>query len=92
MTQTFSRYPAELIGLVVIVLGFAIDARLGAILAAWLIAWRANVALSAYASPGVRYLVPAIFGATLLGLWELTVQLFDQQPLMGVLPGQPVGR
>lgn len=77
MNGVFGRYPVEVIGALVIAAGFLLDWRLGVILAAWLLAWRANVALSQFATSGVRYLVPAIFGATLLGLWQITVRLYD---------------
>ncbi|MEL6644710.1 MAG: ABC transporter permease [Pseudomonadota bacterium] len=50
---------------------------MGLILLVWLLAWRLNTWLADYRTPGVRYLVPAVFGATLLGLWEMTVRLYD---------------
>lgn len=77
MNALLNRYPGDLVGAGAIALGFAVDWRLGAILALWLVAWRANTALAGFGTPGVRYLVPAVFGATLLGLWEMTVQLYD---------------
>ncbi|WP_040610421.1 ABC transporter permease subunit [Oceaniovalibus guishaninsula] len=45
-------------------------------LAVWLGAWWANARLSAARGRVPRLLVPAIFGLTLLVLWELTVRLF----------------
>ncbi|MEM9318563.1 MAG: ABC transporter permease [Pseudomonadota bacterium] len=44
----------------------------------WLNAWIANQ----FDGTAVRFLVPAIFGATLLGLWELSVQAFDISPVL----------
>jgi hypothetical protein len=62
------------------VLGFLLDPRLGAILAVWFGAW----ALNAFGQPGrgagVRFFVPILFGATLLGLWEMAVRLYEISP------------
>lgn len=56
---------------------FLIDWRLGIVIASWLVAWSANAVLADHGGAIARWLVPAIFGAALLGLWELTVQLFE---------------
>ncbi|MEO0702564.1 MAG: ABC transporter permease [Pseudomonadota bacterium] len=77
MSGFFARYPMDLLGAALIALGFVVDWRLGVILAIWLLAWRANTALARFATPGTRYLVPAVFGATLLALWQITVRLYD---------------
>ncbi|RVT87419.1 ABC transporter permease [Rhodobacteraceae bacterium CCMM004] len=54
-----------------------VDWRLGAVLAVWIGAWAANAVLSGLSFPGRRLVVPAIFGVTLLVLWQMTVRLYD---------------
>ena len=54
-----------------------LDWRLAAILAAWLGAWALNVRLARREGRIVRLAVPALFGLTLLLLWEMTVRLYD---------------
>ena len=58
-------------------LALALDRRLAAILAAWAALWALNalVARRGGASAGVA--APAVFGATLLILWEMAVRLYD---------------
>ena len=51
------------------------DWRLAAILAVWLGAWAVNVQLANRSNQ--RLLVAAIFGITILVLWEMVVQLYD---------------
>jgi NitT/TauT family transport system permease protein len=73
--------PALAAGLVA--LGFLADWRLGAILALWLGAWALNATLARQArGAGVRLLVPFIFGATLIGLWEMAVRLYEISPII----------
>ena len=53
----------------------------------WAVAWRANVALARGQRSdqrSVRVLVPALFGVTLLVLWEALVHAFDVSP--AILP------
>ncbi len=77
------------IGLGVIAAGAAVDPGLGTILAAWLGAWAINAWLAAQGRGlGIRLLVPLIFGATLLGLWELTVRLYEISPIILPAPSQ----
>ncbi|MEJ6389038.1 ABC transporter permease [Gymnodinialimonas ulvae] len=57
------------------------DVRLAAIVAVWFGAWCLNAAL-ARGVPGARVLVPLIFGATLLVLWEMTVRLYEISPVI----------
>jgi NitT/TauT family transport system permease protein len=66
-----------------VALGFLADWRLGAILALWLGAWALNATLARQArGAGVRLLVPFIFGATLIGLWEMAVRLYEISPII----------
>jgi NitT/TauT family transport system permease protein len=77
------------LGAALIVLGLLLDWRLGAILALWLGAWAVNALLSNVGrGGGIRFLVPVIFGATLLGLWEAAVRLYDISPI--ILPAPSV--
>jgi NitT/TauT family transport system permease protein len=70
-------------GAALVALGFLADWRLGAILALWLGAWALNALIAGRArGAGVRFLVPLIFGATLLGLWEATVRLYEVSPII----------
>ncbi len=62
----------------VLVLGAGlVDWRAGALIALWLAAWLANARLARVDARAARLAVPAIFGATLLTLWELGVRLYD---------------
>ncbi len=53
------------------------DGRIWLVGLLWAAAWGANVWLARRRGRGVRVLVPAVFGVTLVGLWELVVRLFD---------------
>lgn len=57
--------------------GALVDWRLGLVLAVWLAAWGLNIVLTESASPGRRFVVPTLFGITLLVLWQMSVRLFD---------------
>ncbi|MDG4648146.1 ABC transporter permease [Roseibacterium sp. SDUM158017] len=71
------------LGAGLVALGFVLDWRLGAILAIWLGAWALNAVLAGRArGAGARFLVPVIFGFTLLGLWEATVRLYEVSPII----------
>lgn len=59
-----------------IVAGGLWDWRLALILLVWLGAWALNAWLSRRDTRAVRSLVPAIFGITLLVLWEMVVRLY----------------
>lgn len=76
-----------LIGLVVAALvvfvGLMTDQGLGLILAVWLLAWGMNIWLSADGRGAVgRFLVPVLFGVTLLVLWEMAVRLYEISPVI----------
>ncbi|MEM1064774.1 MAG: ABC transporter permease [Pseudomonadota bacterium] len=51
--------------------------RLALVLAGWFAAWGANARIAAQGGAVARWLVPAIFGITLIGIWEAVVQLFN---------------
>ena len=74
MTGVFAK--SDLFGAGLIAGAFLVDWRLGCVILAWLAAWRINSTLAEGDYPGAAWLVPAIFGIALLGLWELVVQLF----------------
>ncbi|MEL6167384.1 MAG: ABC transporter permease [Pseudomonadota bacterium] len=65
-----------LFGAIAVLFGLVIDLRVGVVLGGWLAAWTANAWIARRGGPGVRWLVPAIFGLTLIALWEAIVQLF----------------
>ncbi len=67
---------SDLFGAVLIAGAFLADWRLGLVILAWLGAWRINSTLADSDLSIAGWLVPAIFGIALLGLWELVVQLF----------------
>ncbi len=69
-------WPVVAGGLVVLLAALR-DWRAGLVLALWLGLWGANAALAERRGTAARWLVPAIFGLTLLGLWEVVVRLFD---------------
>ncbi|WP_407933523.1 ABC transporter permease [Fontisubflavum oceani] len=59
------------------------DQGLGLILAVWLLAWGMNIWLSADGRGAVgRFLVPVLFGVTLLVLWEMAVRLYEISPVI----------
>jgi len=72
------------IGLAFLLWAILADGRLAAILAVWFGAWGLNVLLAGRGGVTARLVVPAIFGLTLLGLWEMTVRLYGVSPI--VLP------
>lgn len=77
MMSVFRLSLPDWAGLAVIGFGGIVDWRLGVVLAVWLGLWKANTMLASSAVPAARYIVPALFGLTLLLLWELVVQLFN---------------
>jgi len=48
----------------------------------WLAAWYANVRLARSGAPAARYVVPIIFGLTLLVMWELIVRGLAVSPVI----------
>jgi len=48
----------------------------------WLVAWYANVRLARSGMRDARYAVPAIFGATILVMWELIVRGLEVSPVI----------
>ncbi|MBF9049590.1 ABC transporter permease subunit [Roseobacter sp. HKCCD9010] len=67
----------------VVFVGLMTDQGLGLILAVWLLAWGMNIWLSADGRGAVgRFLVPVLFGVTLLVLWEMAVRLYEISPVI----------
>jgi NitT/TauT family transport system permease protein len=60
--------------LVVLLAGFVFGWKVAAVLAVWLGMWWINARLAAGGRSS--FVVPAVFGLTLLGLWQLVVTLF----------------
>lgn len=73
-------WPGVLICVVAVI--WVLDWRLAIIAAVWLIAWGINAILARNGTPGARILVPLIFGLTLLTLWEMSVRLYDVNPVI----------
>ena len=72
LAQNGTRYAVQAAA---ILAATAVDARFGLIVLVWLVAWGINAQIASQTNQ--RLLVAAIFGLTLLGLWEMTVRLFD---------------
>lgn len=70
------------VALLVVLAGFAADQGLGLILAVWLAAWGINIWLSNSGRAIGGFVVPILFGATLLILWELAVRLYEVSPVI----------
>jgi len=54
-----------------------VSGTLALLLAVWLVAWCLNAWLAGTNTAPARFLLPVIFGATLLALWEIAVRGFD---------------
>jgi NitT/TauT family transport system permease protein len=59
-----------------------IDGRLGPVVGVWLLLWYINLWISKANLPGVRFVVPVVFGLTILLLWELAVEGFAISPVI----------
>lgn len=69
--------PRDFVLAAVVALGVAVfDWRLAALLVAWLAAWALNVRLARRGDRLAWLAVPAVFGLTLLLLWEMAVRLY----------------
>ena len=75
MTRVVGK--SDALGGFAVIVAFLVDWRLGVVIGAWLFAWSFNARLADSGQSMADWLVPAIFGLSLLGLWELTVQLID---------------
>ncbi len=89
MTPTLRPFALPALAVGLLVLALLLDMRLAAILTIWFGAWALNATLANRGrGAGVRFFVPLLFGATLLGLWEMTVRLFEVSPI--ILPAPSV--
>jgi len=77
-----SNWTLPALGAVLIGIATAMDPSLGLILFVWFGAWGLNARLAQRLGTVPRFLVPLIFGATLLGLWELAVRLYGISPII----------
>ena len=73
--------PHATIYALIILAGF-FDIWLAMILAVWLLAWSFNASLATLDGTWPRKVVPAIFGLTLLVLWQMAVRLFEISPVI----------
>ncbi|MGB8812728.1 MAG: ABC transporter permease, partial [Paracoccaceae bacterium] len=69
-----------------------IDGRLAVLLVVWAGAWGVNALLAKRGGAVARYLVPTIFGLTLLVLWEMAVRLYAISPVILPAPSAIGGR
>ena len=74
--RALAGYPAQLVGVLVVGAGLLYDWRLWVVLGIWLGLWALNVALADWRAGWPRWVVPVIFGATILLLWEAVVRLY----------------
>jgi NitT/TauT family transport system permease protein len=58
------------------------DARLGPLVGLWLALWWLNYSLSRLPFAAVRWIVPVVFGASLLLLWEMAVASYEISPVI----------
>lgn len=80
---TFPPWAVPAFGALLVVVALLADPRLGGVLAVWFGAWAVNAVMANRGrGAGIRFFVPVLFGATLLGLWELTVRLFEVSPII----------
>ena len=79
LAQKYAEFSRSILAGVaaLLVVSFVIDWRLGLILSVWLAAWGVNIVLTESGSPARRFVVPTLFGITLLVLWQMSVRLFD---------------
>ncbi|MEL6533490.1 MAG: ABC transporter permease [Pseudomonadota bacterium] len=75
-----------------VALALIVDLRLAAIVAAWFGLWALNAWMAERAVPGARILVPVIFGATLLLIWELAVRQFEVSAVILPAPSAVAAR
>jgi NitT/TauT family transport system permease protein len=68
--------------LAAVVAGFVLDWRLGLLVMFWAGAWILNAGLADGREGWRRQAVPAVFGITLLMLWEMAVGMFEISPVI----------
>ncbi len=68
------------------------DWRLGVMALIWFVPWALNIRLSRQTWPAAPWLVPLIFGLTLLALWEAGTRLFDVPSVILPSPSSVVAR
>ncbi len=85
-------FPVWGLAAVLAVASALLDRRLAALLALWLGAWFLNALMARMRGPLPRWLVPVIFGLTLLALWELAVRMFAISPVILPAPSAIAAR
>jgi NitT/TauT family transport system permease protein len=75
--------PKGLIGLAALLaLAAAVTLNVAVLLTIWLIAWRVNIWLAKFDTRAARLAVPVLFGATILLLWQVAVDVFAISPIL----------
>ena len=70
-------------GLLAILVGLSwLSPKLAPILFVWMVAWVINVWFAESGFRIARYLVPVVFGLTILLLWEMIVRLMGVSPVI----------
>ncbi len=82
------RIPAPFVVMMAASASMLIDTRLGTILLTWGLLWTINGWIAGADVPGRGVVVPAVFGLTLLMLWEMTVRLYDVPTVILPAPTQ----
>jgi len=84
LTNLFSPWGAVTVGLTLILLSVLIDTRVTVLLSVWFGAWALNAGMANghVDNLAIRMIVPAAFGATLIALWEIAVNLFEISPII----------
>ena len=86
--MSLPRVPVPFVVMMIAAATMLYDTRLGTILFAWGMCWTVNGWIAASALPARGILAPAVFGATLLLLWELTVRLYGVPTVILPAPSQ----
>ncbi len=81
-----------LVGIAAVGAAAVYDTRLALVLALWIGAWFLNTRIALAGGQGPRWLVPVIFGLTVLALWEVTVRLYGVSPVILPAPSAIAAR
>ena len=86
--MTVPRPPAPFVVMMAGAALMLVDTRLGTVVFVWGMCWQVNGWIAESRLPGRGVLAPAVFGLTLLLLWEMTVRLFAVPAVILPAPSQ----